>query len=137
MRVIYFTYVQSKEYLRFYYKPTVQVDGVIAIEKGQSFVYFKTPQKNVQNTLRLIDKDIELEDCRFSYRVEDLLFYISKPDVTRVCRHTTMLLSNLLLSLQKDSVSEKNQEQSSQTGIYTYTSLKNNRVLERPLSFLN
>ena len=137
MRVIYFTYVQSQEYLRFYYKPAVQVDGVIAIYKGHSFVYFKTPQNNVQNTLRVIDKDIELEDCRFSYRLEDLLYYIANPDITRVCKHTTMLLSNLLLKFPTDTISDNNSEQQSPVSDYAYPNLKNSNVFKRPLSFLN
>ena len=98
MRVIYFTYVQSSQYLRFYYLPTKNVDGIIVINNGKSFVYFKTAQNNVQDTLRIIDKDIELEDCRFSYQVQDMFYYLNNKNAARICNTTTKLLSRLTVS---------------------------------------
>ena len=97
MRVIYFTYAQSTQYLEFYYLPSNNADGVIILNKGKSFVYFKTAQNNVQDTLRIIDKDIELEDCRFSYKIQDMFYYLTYSDAARICKTTTKLLGRLNL----------------------------------------
>jgi hypothetical protein len=137
MRVIYFTYVQSTGYLRFYYKPSVPIDGIIAIENGQSFVYFITPQQNVQETLRSIDKDIELEDCRFSYNMEDLFFYMSKPNAVQICRQTTVLLSYFFSKIQSETHSQKNNALLSHAKGYSISIINNTGVFKRPLNFLN
>ena len=95
MRVIYFTYNQSKKYLRFYYLPSSHMDGIIVFKNQRSFVYFNTAQHNIQDTLRTIDKDIELYDCRFSYKFSEMLYFMHKPDATYVCKHTTRLLGRI------------------------------------------
>ncbi|MBC7389327.1 MAG: hypothetical protein H7329_08965 [Opitutaceae bacterium] len=107
MRVIYFTYVQASQYLRFYYLPSNNIDGAIILNKGKSFVYFKTAQNNVQDTLRIIDKDIELEDCRFSYEIQDMFYYLSYPDATRICKTTTKILGKLSLIQSSTEIIKK------------------------------
>ncbi len=138
MRVIYFTYVQSTQYLRFYYLPSNTMDGIIILHKGKSFVFFKTAQINVQDTLKVIDKDIELEDCRFSYEIQDMFYYISSKEAARICKTTTKLLSRLSFTQSLTEVIKKFNPDSpikiSGVGRHNFT---HKNILSIPLHSLN
>lgn len=94
-KVIYFTYSQKSKYLRFYYEPTKAIDGVIVKDGDRTGLYFTTKQANVKQSLRYIDEHYELTNFSFMEKLDDLFYFLHKPNPVNVCHVSSTLLSHL------------------------------------------